>query len=142
VKQEDSSFLFREFFEYGVEGAEAFTTNSVVVGRQADGFNGWGQFIGGLGTTSAGASVHEHDVDGKAMEPSGEAGVAPEVFDTSKNVNEGFLNEVFEISFGAEHTEDETSNIGAMFVVQLAVGGGVSSLAAGNELMRVELRHE
>jgi hypothetical protein len=69
--------------------------------------------------------VHEDEIDGEAMQPGGEGGLAAEAADLAEEVEEGLLGHVFGFGDVAEHAQAE--GVDAAFVEGVELGEGSAS---------------
>src|ERR1700733_1636257 len=65
------------------------------------------------------AEVHEHEVDGEAMEPGGEGRLAAEAADLAEEMEEGLLGHVFSLRDIPQHAEAEGVNTTLVESIQL-----------------------
>jgi hypothetical protein len=76
------------------------------------------------------AEVHEDEVDGEAVEPGGESGLAAEAAEFAEEVEEGFLGHIFGFGDVAEHAEAEGVDAAFMQGVELGESIGVAVFGA------------
>jgi hypothetical protein len=81
--------------------------------------------------------VHEHHVDGDAVQPGAELGLAAEVFQALVGLDEDLLDDVFKVGPGAEHAVDEAGDIGAAALVQLPERRRLAGCGARDEPLLV-----
>ena len=74
------------------------------------------------------AQVHEDQVDGEAMQPGGEGGLAAEAADLAEEMEEGLLGHVFGFRDVAEHAQAERVDAALVQGVELGEGFGIAVL--------------
>ncbi len=77
--------------------------------------------------------MHEHGIDGDAIQPSRELRIALKVLKGTINLDKYVLNDVFHFRNRAEHSLHDASHIPTMSMKQLAERGFIAQLATGDQ---------
>ncbi len=139
VQYEDDALLVREPIEQPAERANALPALGVLVRRGLVGARD-AIFRSGVrerGPALGGSAVHQDDVDRDAMQPRSELGLAAEVREALVDLDEHFLDDVFEVVASAEHSVREAGDPLAVRFVETPKGVGVSTGSPRDELCLV-----
>jgi len=82
--------------------------------------------------------MHEHDVDRHTMKPSRELRLAAEIFQAAMDLEEDFLNDVFELGSRADHPEHEARHLGSVSKEELSKSLAIPTLAARDHFIWFE----
>jgi hypothetical protein len=91
-----------------------------------------------LGAALSGAPVHEDDIDGHAMEPSRELRLTAEIFQAAMNLEEDFLDDVFELGARTDHAKHEACDFGPVSKEELSESLAIPTLAARDHFIWFE----
>jgi hypothetical protein len=82
--------------------------------------------------------MHEDDVDGDAVKPRREFRLPSEIFQAPMDLQEDFLNDVFELGARTHHPKYEARHLGAMSKEELSESLAIPLLAARDHFIWFE----
>jgi hypothetical protein len=82
--------------------------------------------------------VHQNDIDGHAVEPGRELRLTAEIFEAPMNLEEDFLDDVFELGARAHHPKHQAAYLGAVSKEELSESLAIPTLAARDHFVWFE----
>ena len=77
-------------------------------------------------------AMHQHHVDGHAVQPGGECGIATKRRDFAMQLQKGFLSQIFRLCDIAQHAQTQRIHPALMHVVENLKGCAIALLGLGN----------